>query len=61
MTNEEWQSKTDDWRYGLRYAQGDVFIISKNTPDFVEGYQYACDHLEGLYYSAGATTGKSNT
>ena len=58
MTNEEWRSKTDDWRDGWRYAQGDVFIISKNTPDFIEGYRYACSHPEGPYYSIGATTGK---
>ena len=58
MTSEEWQSKTDDWRHGWRYAQGDLSIIPKNTPDFIAGYRYACDHIIGPYYSAEATTGK---
>ena len=58
MTYEEWRSKSDDWRKGWRYAQGDDSVSFKNTPDFIDGYRYACDHPEGSYYSTGATTGK---
>lgn len=57
MTNDEWRSKSDDWHKGWRYAQGDDYVIPKNTPDFIEGYKYACNHLEGPCYSINATTG----
>ena len=47
MTNDEWRSKSDDWHKGWRYAQGDDYVVPKNTSDFIEGYKYACNHPEG--------------
>lgn len=58
MTNDEWTSKSDDWRKGWRYGQGDVFVLKKDTPDFIDGYKYAIEHPEGSCYSADATTWK---
>lgn len=57
MTNEEWASKSDDWRKGWRYAQGDVTIEPNTTSEFIAGYMYANEHLEGSCYSVSATTG----
>lgn len=57
MTNEEWKSKTDDWRKGWRYGQGDVYITPKDNPDFVDGCRYAIEHPEGACYTVKATTG----
>lgn len=58
MTNDEWTLKSDDWHKGWRYGQGDVFVLKKNTPDFIDGYKYAIEHPKGSCYSVGATTGK---
>ena len=59
MTNDEWTLKSDDWRKGWRYGQGDIFVLKKDTPDFIDGYKYAIEHPEGSCYSVDATTGKA--
>ena len=47
MTNEEWRKKSDDWRKGWRYGQGDVTVKPNNSADFTEGYKYARLHPFG--------------
>ena len=57
MTQTEWLEKTDDWRTGWRYGQGDVYIEPKENSDFIDGYLYALEHPAGSCYSVSATTG----
>ena len=57
MTQKDWSEKTDDWRKGWRYGQGDAFVEPNETSDFLDGYLYALEHPFGSCYSANATTG----
>lgn len=57
MNAKEWRSKSDSWRRGWKYGQGDVFVIREDSPDFIDGYKYALEHPTGPCYSVEATTG----
>ena len=57
MTQKDWSEKTDDWRKGWRYGQGDVSVEPNGTDDFRDGYLYALEHPMGSCYSVSATTG----
>ena len=57
MTQNDWSEKTDDWRNGWRYGQGDESVKPNRTDDFRDGYAYALEHPIGGCYSVSATTG----
>ena len=48
MTQDEWKSKSDDWRKGYRAGQGDdTIVIKTDSKDFAAGYAYAIEHPVG--------------
>ena len=48
MSNEEWKSKSDDWRIGWRYGNGDETVSPKmDSEEFIAGYRYALNHPIG--------------
>lgn len=58
MPQNEWQTKSDDWRNGWRYGQGDDTIPAKlDSKEFADGYRYAIENPFGPCYTVVATTG----
>lgn len=47
MSNEEWRSKSDEWRKGWQTCQSAWDIPENPSKDFVEGYKYALEHPFG--------------
>lgn len=47
MSNEEWRSKSDEWRMGWQTCQSAWDIPENPSKDFVEGYKYAFEHPFG--------------
>ena len=59
MDSSDWRTKSDAWRKGWRYGQGDTTISPQlDSEEFCEGYKFALEHPEGGCYSVSSTTGR---
>ena len=59
MDSAEWRTKSDAWRRGWKYGQGDTNVSPQlDSAEFCAGYRFALDHPEGGCYSVSATTGR---